>query len=81
MSNKLRDSELAIFKVKELDQSGKLYHHHAVELFNHLAKSLNVVSVSSAARSKGISPQAMAKRIKKRKELVVNCNGKDFISL
>ena len=81
MSNKFKDSELATNRVIELDQKGELYHNHAVEIFNHLAKSLNVLSVTDAAKVKGISPQAITKRLKTGKESVVNVNGKTMVAL
>jgi len=81
MSNKLKDSELATNRLIELDQKGKLYHHDAVELFNHLAESLNVLSVTDSAVERCISPQAMNKRIRASKEAVVNVNGKTMVAL
>lgn len=81
MSKTFKDSEIEKEHILRLVQNSELMICHELEILEVLAKKFNIMNLTDAAKFNGKTYNGMKKRVAQSKEVTVNLNGNQMISV
>ena len=81
MSKTFKDSEIEKDVIIKQVQNSELMMCHEIEILEALAKKYNFMNLADAAKQSGKSYNGIKKRVNAGKEVVLNLNGNQLISI
>lgn len=81
MSKTFKDSKIEAEYIIRLVQNSELMMCHEIEILQVLAKKFNIMNLADAAKSSNKTYNGMKKRVDQHKEVTIELNGNQLISL
>jgi len=81
MNNSFKSSEEEKNNILRIVQNSELFECHEIEILQALAEKFNIMNLADAAKFSNKTYNGIKKRINQSKEVTVNLNGYQFISV